>query len=306
MLFPIAIGVLLAAVIAALLYPLWGRNAFPLIVGEEAAADEERVNLQIEKQTLLNSLLELSTDYAQGKIFEPDFKRLKLDYERRLAELLDRLDLLSRPKRGRRAAQISGVRSSVLIPIVLGIVVSVGASLLYSFVNARTGLEAQRVAYEQRGSDFQMPNPIEMVARLEKRLKENPDDLQDQIMAGRSYMALKRYDDALAAWNKVLALDFKSHEAHYNLGVIGLIMANPGDRKVYQKALEHLDTALIAVPRDPAVLWHQGVALVHLERYPEADEAWTEAFSGLSPGTEDSDFVKKALQELRAGTPPLF
>ena len=48
---------------------------------------------------------------------------------------------------------------------------------------------------------------MEMVAKLEARLKENPDDLQGQIMAGRSYQALGRTAEAQQAWAKVLELD---------------------------------------------------------------------------------------------------
>ena len=39
-----------------------------------------------------------------------------------------------------------------------------------------------------------------MVARLESRLKENPDDVQGQMMAGRSYVALNRVEEARAAY----------------------------------------------------------------------------------------------------------
>jgi hypothetical protein len=52
------------------------------------------------------------------------------------------------------------------------------------------------------------------------------------------------------------------------------------------------------------VLWYKGVALLRLKQYELTDRSWTEAFQNLNPGTEDAQFVKKALDSLRAGNPP--
>jgi cytochrome c-type biogenesis protein CcmH len=190
--------------------------------------------------------------------------------------------------------------------VTLGFLVLGSSSGIYSYLHWKEG--EQRLAMERQGQGQGqgMPNPLEMVARLEQRLRENPNDLQGQIMAGRSYLALQRIEEARSAWSKVLELDPKNYEAHYNLGVILISSAEPGHLKNYEEALEHLNTALVKVPREPAVLWYKGVALVHLQRFSEADESWTTAFQNLAPGTEDAELVKQALQSLRAGTTPRF
>jgi cytochrome c-type biogenesis protein CcmH len=141
-----------------------------------------------------------------------------------------------------------------------------------------------------------------MVARLEKRLKEDPDNLQTQMMAGRSYMVLERWEDAKRAWEKVLALDERSHTAHYAIGEI-LIRTAAGEPSLYEEALTHFDKALINTPQDPVILWARGVALVQLERPAEADEAWTAALQAIPPDVESAEMVRKALQALRAGQP---
>jgi cytochrome c-type biogenesis protein CcmH len=166
---------------------------------------------------------------------------------------------------------------------------------------------ALQAAQGQGGPNGQgMPDPREMVARLEARLKANPNDLQGQIMAGRSYLAMDRIDDATKAWNKVLELDPRNYEAHFNIGVILLQKRKIDDPKIFQEALSHFDLAMIGIPREPAVLWYKGVALVHLKRYKEAEESWTNAFQNLAPGTEDAKFVKQAFESRRGGKPPLF
>jgi cytochrome c-type biogenesis protein CcmH len=305
---PVAAGLMLLAVILVLLFPMWQRSKTALIVGDEALLDEERINLQIEKESLLRSLSDLELDYARSKVTAEDYHRLKLGYEHRLIQVLDRLDALVGiglvPPKAKKSRPASSGASPVFIAL-LGTVIIAGAVGLHQLVQWK--LERQQLAESGEGAATMPPiNPAEMVARLEERLKNNPNDLQGQLMAGRSYVALERWDDAEKAWRKALELDPRSHAAHYGLAEVLIRTADPANRPVYQEALDHLDKALINVPQDPSVLWARGVVLIHLERYTEADEAWTEAYKYIPPQTESAEFVKKALQDLRSGRAPLF
>lgn len=305
---PFAAGLILLAVILVLLFPMWQRSKTALIVGDEAVLDEERINLQIEKESLLRTLSELELDYAQSKVAADDYNRLKLGQEHRLIQVLDRLDALAGiglvPPKAKKSRPASSGAGPVFIAL-LGTVIIAGAVGMHQLVQWK--LERQQLAESGEGAATMPPiNPAEMVARLEERLKNNPNDLQGQLMAGRSYVALERWEDAGKAWRKALELDPRSHAAHYGLAEVLIRTAEPGNRPVYQEALDHLDKALINVPQDPSVLWAKGVVLVHLERYTEADEAWTEAYKYIPPQTESAEFVKKALQDLRSGRAPLF
>ncbi|MFQ5949322.1 MAG: tetratricopeptide repeat protein, partial [Nitrospiria bacterium] len=280
MMFPVVITFMLLAVIVSLAYPFFRRSGTPLIVGKEAARDEEEVNLEIERQTLLGALSELEVDYAQGKVSPADYDRLKLGQEHRLVTVLDRLDAMTKagPKRARRreGRSVASTVSWSLI-VIVGLVVAGGSTGIYKLVHWKF----ERNAVAAGGGEIAAPppiNPAEMVARLEKRLKENPNDLQGQIMAGRSYMALERWEDAKTAWRKVLELDPRNSTAHYRLGEILIRTITPGDSAVAEEALAHFDKALIVVPQDASVLWARGIVLIQLGRIAEADEAWTEAF----------------------------
>ena len=308
--FSITAGLILVVVIIVLAYPLWNRTATPIPMGLEASADQERIDLEIEKQTLLNSLAELDLDLSQERLTHSDFQRLKGIDEHRLGRILDKIDSLPVKSVSASTPSRHGLQSHSGMKwagsAALGLLVVGTAVGIYDYVHGRVGLEAQKRFAEQGGvpGSQGMPNPVEMVARLEKRLSENPNDLEGQIMLGRSYMSLQRIEDARKAWSKVVELDFGNHEGHFFMGVIQLQTSPPGDGKSSQEALNHFDTALVKVPRDPALLWYKGVALLRLKEYPLADKSWTEAFQNLSPGTEDAEFVKKALQDLRAGNPP--
>ncbi|HIE66319.1 MAG: hypothetical protein ABGX83_09355 [Nitrospira sp.] len=305
--FPAIITFMLLGVVGVLAMPLFRRSANPLLVGNEAEIDEERVNLDIERQTLLRTLSELEVNYSQGKVALGDYERLKLGYEHRFLKVLDRLDAIPwtgkiapKQKKSRVPSSTKGHWVSIGMVVLL---VAAGSSGLYELVfwkfdrdaTSRGGVPAQP-----------MPpiDPVAMVARLEKRLKENPDDLQGQVMIGRSYGALERWEDALTAWRKVLELDPRHYTAHFQMGEILLrttALTNPKDA---EKALFHIDKALIVTPQDASVLWLRGWSLVALGRTFEADETWTEAFQYIPQGTEESETVKKALQNLRAGKFP--
>ena len=94
MVFWLGTGLILIGAIAILIYPLWGRTSISIPVGPEAFADQEQIDLEIEKQTYLNSLNDLELDHAQGRLTPEDYKRLKMIDENRLGPILDRLDAL--------------------------------------------------------------------------------------------------------------------------------------------------------------------------------------------------------------------
>ncbi len=121
------------------------------------------------------------------------------------------------------------------------------------------------------------------------------------MMLGRSYMVLQRWDDAKTTWQKVLELDERNPTAHASLGETLLRSNRDGDKGIAENALTHFDKALISMPQDPSILWGRGIALIHLSRFAEADEAWTTAYQALSPGTEEANMVKQALEALRSG-----
>lgn len=306
--FPFLITTLLFIVIGALIIPFLKKSTLTLVDYQAAAIDEQQVNFEIERRTIAASLLELEVDFGQGRVSEEDYQQHKLAFEHRLLTILDDFEKLNKETSKKSKQKMPSIPSTGKVwvtMIVLGILVGAGSTGAYQLVQWK--LERAVVSADNRGG---MPtggpiDPKVMVARLEKKLKENPDDLQGQLMIGRSYMAMERWDDAQKAWTKVLELDPRNYSAHYRLGEI--ILSNPktGSRDESERALAHFDQALVFVPQDASILWARGIALLQLGRGFEADEAWTEAFQYIPRGSPESDMVKKALDDLRGGKMPL-
>ena len=299
-LFPLL--VILAIVLFALTVPFWRKDPSPISFAQDDDRAQEQADLQVERETLARSLQELEMEVTQGRMERVDYERLKATDERRLLQVLDRLEELKEieaspaaeptDRRTRRGGWGRAIASGFIV-----LLASLGIYGLLQFQQGQRILEAQ----ERMGGG---PNPLEMVAKLEARLKENPDDLQGQIMAGRSYQALDRLPEAKKAWEKVLELDPKQNEAHYNLGVAMIETRKFDDPELFKEALAHFDVVLKDLPNQPAVNWYRGLALWYLDRKQETDAAWTLASQNMEPGSKDAEFVKDALTKLRAGQVP--
>ena len=299
-LFPLL--VILAIVLFALTVPFWRKDPSPISFAQDDDRAQEQADLQVERETLARSLQELEMEVTQGRMERVDYERLKATDERRLLQVLDRLEELKEMEASPAAELASGTtrRGGWGRAIASGSIVLLASLGIYGLLQFQQGqriLEAQ----ERMGGG---PNPLEMVAKLEARLKENPDDLQGQIMAGRSYQALDRLPEAKKAWEKVLELDPKQNEAHYNLGVAMIETRKFDDPELFKEALAHFDVVLKDLPNQPAVNWYRGLALWYLDRKQETDAAWTLASQNMEPGSKDAEFVKDALTKLRAGHVP--
>ncbi len=300
--FVIPFVVILGIVLFSLTLPFWRRDPSPVSFGLDDDRAQELTDLQVERETIIRSLQELEMELSQGRMDQADYERLKATDERRLLHLLDKLDTFKDAAQHETDDQkkVASKRKSWVPAIASGMVVLLASIGIYGALQFKAAQKLMAVEAQMGGG----PNPMEMVAKLEKRLKDNPNDLQGQIMAGRSYQALNRIPEAKKAWEKVLELDPKQHEAHYNLGVIQIETRQIDDPEIFKQALAHFDIVLADLPNQPAVNWYRGLALWYLNRRQETDAAWTLAAQNMEPGSKDMEFVKDALVKLRAGQEP--
>jgi len=294
--------IVLGIVLFALTLPFWRKDPSPISFGLDDNEEQEYADLQVERGVLNQSLQELEMERAQSRMEQADYERLKTTDEHRLLQILDRLDRLKEAGQheGSNAPETATKRKGWIPAISSGLVVLLASVGIYGALQFQAAQKLMAVEAEMGGG----PNPMEMVAKLEKRLKDNPDDLQGQIMAGRSYQALGRTAEAQQAWEKVLELDPKQHEARYNYGVLLIDTRKFDDPKLFQEALKHFDIVLADLPNQPAVNWYRGIALWYLDRRQETDAAWSLAAQNMEPGTQDLAFVKESLIKLRAGQEP--
>lgn len=143
-----------------------------------------------------------------------------------------------------------------------------------------------------------------MVARLAEQLKEKPDDADGWAMLGRSYAALGRAQDAVAAYKKVVELRPKDAQALADLAD-GMAMAN-------NRTLEGEPERLIAEAvkldgRNVKALALAGTVAFNRSDYVNAASYWQRAIDASDPGSEFAQQLQGALNEARnrATQPPV-
>jgi protein O-GlcNAc transferase len=105
----------------------------------------------------------------------------------------------------------------------------------------------------------------------------NPMDLEAQSNLGNVLKAVGRLKDALASYDRALAIDAK-HAAILNNR--GLVLA---DLRRFEDALASYNQALIENPSYVEALFNQGLTLWHMHRYEQALASYDKAVS-LFPG----------------------
>ncbi|GJL53475.1 MAG: hypothetical protein NPIRA02_06070 [Nitrospirales bacterium] len=296
---------ILIFVIVAITSPFWRKDPNPFSPFHNDDRHQELADLVVEREVLVRSLQELDVELAQKRMEPDDHARLKATDEHRLLHVLDRLELLQQDaaEEANTPASNTPQRKKWIPVTICAFIVLVSSIGTYLWVQIQA-LEKLTASQAQAPGGGNAPNPLEMVAKLEERLRKNPDDLEGQIMAGRSYQVLNRYEEAQKAWTKVLELQPRNNEASYNLGVILIETRKFDDPEVFNKALAYFDKVLIDRPNEPGVNWYRGLTLWYLKRPRETEDAWALAFKNLEPNSPDAKFVKDALAKLRAGETP--
>jgi cytochrome c-type biogenesis protein CcmH len=126
------------------------------------------------------------------------------------------------------------------------------------------------------------PDVAAMVAKLEKRLRDQPDDLTGWLMLGRSYLALNRLDEAVVAYDHAHQLDAKSAEAAMGLGESMSLRAGG---EITPPAAQLFEEALALAPTNPKALLYGGFAAAVRGDRLAARTRW-EALKELQPPPE--------------------
>jgi cytochrome c-type biogenesis protein CcmH len=262
---------------------------------------ERRGQLQQLRERLLTQLNELDIEEADRNIdtnvISDERQRLEAELAQTLREL-ETLGAASKKKKSKKkqAEAKQSRRAWVITLVALGIIFPLAAAGLYVLNQRATLAYLWNPQATATANASVPPMVLEMVARLEKRLEAQPDDLAGWLQLGRAYAVLGRQDAAQAAYARAykLAPDDPQVLAQY-AGF--LYQGNPQNTRglvnnLY-KRLHQLD------PQNLDALWFLGYAAYQKGEYKEALGLWDRLMKGLPPDSNEANHLRMIIAQTR-------
>ncbi len=232
-----------------------------------------------------DQLAELENDRTLGHLAEADYTQARNELQHRLLQDTAQADETAQAL---RPASRSALLLSLSLPLAAG--------LLYLWLGHPASL--QPPAPGTRGEQITPAQIEDMVSRLAARMEQNPDDLKGWMMLARSYKALRRFDEAARAYERVLALG-GDKDANVLTNYADLLAVR-AEGKFEPKTLALLEQALKLEPDNIMALALSGSAAYGRQDYPATARYWDKLLTLLPADSEEALSLKSALEEIHA------
>jgi cytochrome c-type biogenesis protein CcmH len=227
---------------------------------ELTEAERSEQNVAMYRQRLQ----ELEHELSQGNLLPEQFEQMKSELEQTLLDDVGDSDI----------PMLRATRPGWLLSLVLIGMISVGSIGWYLVKGNSHTLE---VALAR--ADGKVPSVEELVSRLEQSLKENPDSAEGWFLLSRTYMNLRRFNDAANALEQVLRIDGRKADvlAQY---AQALFFAN--NNQLNPLIDDLLSEALKSDPNEPAALGLRGISSFEAGEYKAAIAYWQKALPNIT------------------------
>ena len=278
-------------IVAALLALALVILLLPLLRAARAQQQDQRQqqNIQIarEKKQLLEAQL------ADGEIDRAGFDAAYLDLQNALALELDRGEAPAEAVRGKWMSVV------VLLTIPCA---SILLYLVYGEYRVIENPQLAQAAPQQQNQTAPQMSMDEMVAVIEERLAENPDDAEAWFMLGRAQMVQRQYDEAVNAFRRSDALMADEPGILFALAD-ALAMQRNG--KLTGEPEQLIQRGLQIAPRFPNGLWLAGAAAEQRQDYEAAHHYWSLLLPMITNNPESAGEVRELLAMLEQRDPSL-
>lgn len=282
-------------VLAALLFAatLWWLSR-PFRVVAVTAGVSARGDLEQLRTRLINQLSELDAERADGGIDAAIARDEELRLSAELAGTLKRLDA-AKPAAAKPAAPLAK-RAGLWATAMLGLVLLGVGGGLYAWQNAGNLRGFLRVGENGDAGKRLPPMVFDMVAKLEKRLAEQPNDANGWARLGRSYAVLERTEQARMAYARAYA------QAPDNVEILSeyawlVLNEDPSNTAGLVNDL-YVHLAKLA-PQHPDALWFLGFAAYQKGDFRQALSYWDRLYKLLPPENPGRAHLKQAMDSAR-------
>ncbi|MDH3562833.1 MAG: tetratricopeptide repeat protein [Gammaproteobacteria bacterium] len=258
------------------------------------ADEHERAHqLQLVRGRLLTQLNELDLEEADKNIDASVLNDERERLEAELAKVLRELKTLTSTGK-KKKEKLEPRHAWVAALVALGITLPLSAAGLYALTQRAT---LDRLINPQAVAEGSVPPMVmEMVARLEQRLSEQPDDADGWFRMARAYAVLGRPDAANAAYARAYKLNpdnpqlvseyagflYNNDPQNLNAQVIGLF-----------GRLHELD------PENRDAMWILGFAAYQKADYKKALGLWERLLKALPADSREAEHLRMIVAKAR-------
>jgi cytochrome c-type biogenesis protein CcmH len=275
-----AIGAAILVVIS-LLFLLWPFRRRP------AQADFSRQ--QLNSAIYRDQFAELERDRAEGILSQDDYDQARAELQRRLLE----------DSQVDSEAKTTTVAPSRAVPVVLGLVLPLGAILLYLVLGNPAALNPAP-ASSPHGQQFTQQDIERMVGDFAAKLEKEPENHKGWAMLARSYKQMGRFPDAARAYARTGTMLDTSAELLVDYADTLAAVENGFSKQV----LALIDKALKLDPANMQGLWLRGTAAFESKQYDKAIADWQTLLKALPSGSEEAGVIGANIaeaQQLKSG-----
>lgn len=286
----------------ALFYGLAGVLILIAIVGPArtllrrrgAAQSEDRVAAAVSIHQY--RLAELENDRRLGTITEAEAESARHELERALLDEVGDERAVAASSGAPPAGRRDWVHLGAIAVLIPAVAISVYFHLgMPSLIPVLGVLEAEGRA-NGAAHDSSAASLDGLVAALARRLEQNPGDQEGLSLLGKSYMALERFAEAAATYEKLLVLT--GEKADVLLAYAdALAMSNQG--QIAGRPEELVQRALKLDPESVTGLWLAGLAAFEQGRYEDALGYWTALQPKLPADSPDATEIARLIAEAK-------
>ena len=158
---------------------------------------------------------------------------------------------------------------------------------------------AQNAAPPPSAAASQQPTVDSVIAKLEAKLKTDPNDAEGWRMLGWSYFQTERYAEAATALGHATKLDGKTAETFSFLGE-SLVLASKEEGHIPSDAQAAFDQALKLDPKDARARYFKGVAIDMAGDHRRAIDWWFDLLKDTPADAPYADDVRGVIRKVGA------
>ena len=145
------------------------------------------------------------------------------------------------------------------------------------------------------------PPVDDMIASLQERLEESPDDVNGWILLGRSYQSMELYEEAIAAFEK--AVELEQGQNSQTLVGLGIALLEQNGGEASDRSTKLFENALALDPDNPNALFYGGGAAARRGDTALAADRWERLLAQETP-PEIRELLQRKTSEWRGLPPP--